>query len=69
MLNKIGERGIMRKPMFDIGLTYYQECQWISAIKNYGEVIMEKSLLSRDQKDVLIEEAKKEMELLRDVRK
>ncbi len=39
---------------FNIGLTYYQECQWLSAIKLHGTSIMDKSLLSRTQKDTLI---------------
>ena len=41
----------------NIGLTYYQERQWLSAIKHYGIGIMDRSLLSRDQKDALIKEA------------
>jgi hypothetical protein len=32
------------------GLSYYQDEQWLSAIKKYGENIMNKSLLSTEQK-------------------
>ena len=39
---------------YNIGLTYYQECQWIAAIKQYGMSIMDRSLLSKDQKIELI---------------
>lgn len=35
------------------GLTDYQEMQWIAAIKKYGKTIMDKSLLSCDQKELL----------------
>jgi hypothetical protein len=38
----------------NIGLSFYQECQWLSAIKEYGSVIMNRSLLSIDQKTVLL---------------
>jgi len=42
----------------NIGLSYYQECQWLSAIKHYGITIMDKSLLSLEQKAVLIANSK-----------
>ena len=32
------------------GLSYYEDEQWLSAIKKYGENIMNKSLLSTEQK-------------------
>ena len=37
-----------------IGLTYFQECQWIEHIRKYGICILNKSLLTKDQKDALI---------------
>jgi hypothetical protein len=37
-----------------IGLTYYQEREWINAIKKHGPGIMDKSLLSPGQKDRLL---------------
>lgn len=40
----------------NIGLTYYQEEQWLSAIKKYGKEIMDKSLLSHEQKAILSSE-------------
>ena len=43
----------------NIGLSYYQECQWLSAIKHYGITIMDKSLLSPEQKQLLISEAER----------
>jgi hypothetical protein len=42
----------------NIGLTYYQELEWLSAIKKYGESIMQKSLLSVEQKSALIKASK-----------
>lgn len=49
------ESGILAKQgNLNIGLTYYQECQWLSSIKKYGTAILDKSLLSRTQKDTLI---------------
>ena len=42
-----------RTGQFNIGLSYYQERQWISAIKRYGNSILDKSLLSKEQKRVL----------------
>lgn len=42
----------------NIGLSYYQERQWMSAIKQYGQSILEKSLLSKEQKDILIANSK-----------
>jgi hypothetical protein len=44
----------MREPRLNIGLSYYQECQWLSAIKHYGAKIMDKSLLSSGQKAALL---------------
>jgi hypothetical protein len=43
----------------NIGLPLYAEDLWIKSIKEYGIVLMNKSLLSRDQKQVLIEVSKK----------
>ncbi len=43
-----------RQGELKIGLSYYQERQWISAIKKYGKSIMDKSLLSNEQKHTLI---------------
>ena len=40
----------------DIGLSYYQEEQWIVAIQKYGRSIMDKSLLSHWQKAILASE-------------
>jgi hypothetical protein len=37
------------------GLTKYQELCWLSAIKHYGATIMDKSLLSAEQKNMLLE--------------
>ena len=45
--------------MLNIGLTRYQELQWLSAIKIYGVGIMDKSLLSQEQKEALKKEATK----------
>jgi HKD family nuclease len=38
----------------NIGLDYHQERQWICSIKQYGIAILNKSLLSQSQKDILI---------------
>ena len=46
-----------RKGEFNIGLSYYQEREWISSIRKYGWSITEKSLLSNAQKAKLISEA------------
>lgn len=43
-----------RQGKLEIGLNEYQEAQWLSAIKKYGAGIMDRSLLSRYQKDALI---------------
>lgn len=47
-----------RQGQLNIGLTYYQECQWLVAIKRHGTDIMSKSLLSLSQKAILAQEAK-----------
>jgi hypothetical protein len=52
----------MREGLLNIGLSYYQERQWIEAIKQYGKGIMEKSLLSIAQKEILLKEMEKEGE-------
>jgi hypothetical protein len=41
----------------NIGLTYFQECQWIDHIRQYGISILNKSLLTKDQKNALINAA------------
>ena len=46
----------MRQGALNIGLNYYQEEQWISAIKKHGKGIMDKSLLSHEQKSILASE-------------
>lgn len=46
----------MRQGTLNIGLSYYQEEQWIVAIKKHGKAIMNKSLLSHDQKAILASE-------------
>ena len=46
-----------RTGKLDIGLSYYQEEQWISAIKHYGREIMDRSLLSFEQKSYLSAES------------
>ena len=46
----------MKGGTLNIGLTYYQEEQWINAIKKYGRAIMDKSLLSQQQKAILASE-------------
>ena len=43
----------MRQGELNIGLNYYQEQQWIQAIRRYGKSILDKSLLSIDQKTML----------------
>ena len=43
----------MRQGTLGIGLNYYQEQQWINAIRRHGRAIMDKSLLSIDQKTML----------------
>jgi len=43
---------------YNIGLLEYQELDWIAAIKEYGIAILDKSLLSNDQKQALISIAK-----------
>jgi len=47
----------------DIGLDYYQEEQWLSALRLYGTTIMDKSLLSAGQKEELIKESDKRASL------
>ena len=47
----------MRKGTLNCGLSYYQEAQWISAIRKHGESIMDKSLLSNEQRAILIRAA------------
>ncbi len=42
----------------NIGLTRYQELQWLSAIKRYGNSILDKSLLSQEQKTALLAASK-----------
>jgi len=42
-----------RQGELNIGLSYYQEAEWLSAIKHYGKSIMDKSLLSKEQKEAL----------------
>ena len=46
----------MKAGNLNIGLSYYQEEQWISAIKKHGKVIMNNSLLSQEQKAILASE-------------
>ena len=46
----------MRRGTLNIGLSYYQEEQWIVAIKQHGKAIMDKSLLSQEQKAILAAE-------------
>jgi hypothetical protein len=41
----------------DIGLSYYQEESFLSAIKLYSPSVMDRSLLSIGQKDELIKES------------
>ena len=43
----------------NIGLAYYQELQWLSAIKLYGKSITDNSLLTTQQKEALVKEATK----------
>ena len=43
----------------DTGLGLYKNEQWLSAIKHYGVTIMDKSLLSPEQKQLLISEAER----------
>ncbi|KKL77996.1 hypothetical protein LCGC14_2029200 [marine sediment metagenome] len=45
-----------RTGTLDIGLSYFQEEQWIAAISKYGKPIMGKSLLSQQQKAILASE-------------
>lgn len=45
------------EPKLNIGLSRYQELQWLSAVKIYGARIMDKSLLSPEQKARIIREA------------
>jgi hypothetical protein len=40
-----------------IGLTYFQECQWLGHIRQYGISILNKSLLTTTQKEALINAA------------
>ena len=54
----------MYEPKLNIGLTYYQETQWISAIIKYGTSIMNKSLLTIAQKDTLVAAAQNEQKIL-----
>ncbi len=49
-LNKANERA----GELNIGLTRHQELQWLSAIKLYGKSILDKSLLSQEQKTILL---------------
>jgi len=50
----------MKTGELNTGLSYYQERQWVSAINHYGESILNKSLLSNDQKIELIKQARLE---------
>ena len=43
----------MEKKMERSGLTRYQELCWVAAVKNYGQGIMNKSLLSLEQKQII----------------
>jgi hypothetical protein len=52
-----------REGKLDIGLDYYQEEQWLSALRLYGTTIMDKSLLSAGQKEELIKESDKRASL------
>lgn len=42
------------------GLTRYQELCWVAAVKMYGNGMMNKSLLSQDQKNIIIELVKED---------
>ena len=46
----------MRQGTLNCGLSYYQEEQWLSALKRHGYNIMDKSLLSTEQKEILFNE-------------
>jgi hypothetical protein len=46
------------------GLSYYQERQWVAAINKYGTSILDKSLLSQNQKDILKDIANRESKIL-----
>ena len=50
-----------RNGELNIGLSYYEERQWIPAIKRHGSSIMNKSLLSKKQKEVLDQASQKEI--------
>lgn len=51
---KLGREANKVENKLNIGLTAYQELQWLSAIKLYGKGIMDKSLLTKAQKDALL---------------
>jgi hypothetical protein len=57
----------MRQGELNIGLSYYQEREWITAINHYGQVIMDKSLLSQSQKTALLKQATQEKMILNKV--
>ena len=46
------------------GLSYYQERQWVAAINKYGASILDKSLLSQEQKSILKDIAYNESKIL-----
>ena len=59
------ENGKPARPgTLNIGLSYYQEMQWLSAICKYGDKIMGKSLLSIEQKEALLKLADTELSLM-----
>ena len=58
-----GKKMNNREGKLDIGLDYYQEEQWLSALRLYGTTIMDKSLLSAGQKEELIKESDKRASL------
>jgi len=49
----------MKFNVSDTGLGLYKNEQWLSAIKLYGVKIMDKSLLSPEQKELLINEVER----------
>ena len=58
-----GKKMNKKEGKLDIGLDYYQEEQWLSALRLYSTTIMDKSLLSAGQKEELIKESDKRASL------
>ena len=54
-MRKVGEKEAS-------GLSRYQELCWIDAVKKYGAGMMTKSLLSQEQKNIILEMVKKDWE-------